>query len=135
MELNVLGLRPRTFKCRLGNVKSQKEYTFYLLNWLRLQGLFLLSPARCLIIRPYADSSELSYSYFARIPLPSIAHLPFNNSLIPPPKKKKLLESLLTVGLSNTFYISEMCWKVLQSGDFPTLFRDRAKMFRMNQLS
>ena len=28
-----------------------------------LQGLFLLSPARCLIIRPYADSSELSYSY------------------------------------------------------------------------
>ena len=31
-------------------------------NRLRLQGLFLLSPARCLIIRPYADSSELSYS-------------------------------------------------------------------------
>ena len=27
-----------------------------------LQGLFQLSPARCLIIRPYVDSSELSYS-------------------------------------------------------------------------
>ena len=48
-----------------------------------LQGLFLLSPARCLIIRPYADSSELSYSY----------------CVVPPPNKK-VLESLPTVGLS-----------------------------------
>ena len=29
-----------------------------------IKSLFLLSPARCLIVRPYADSSELSYSYY-----------------------------------------------------------------------
>ena len=29
----------------------------------RIKSLFLLSPARCLIVRPHANSSELSYSY------------------------------------------------------------------------
>ena len=28
-----------------------------------IESLFLLTPARCLIVRPLADSSELSYSY------------------------------------------------------------------------
>ena len=50
-----------------------------------------------LIIGPYADSSELSYSY----------------CVVPPPKKK-VLESLLTVGLSSYFFWGEgpysSCW-------------------------
>ena len=33
MELNVLGLRPRTFNCQLENSKSQKGYTFNLVKF------------------------------------------------------------------------------------------------------
>ena len=52
-----------------------------------LQGLFLLRTRGADNLRPYADSSELSYSYCVRAPLPSITQLPINNLLIPPLKK------------------------------------------------
>ena len=33
MELNVLGLWPRTFNCQLKKVKRQIGYTFYIVKW------------------------------------------------------------------------------------------------------
>ena len=35
VELNMLGLRPRTFNCQLENVKSQKVYTFNFVTTLK----------------------------------------------------------------------------------------------------
>ena len=42
VELNVLGLRPPTFNCQLENVKSQKGYSFNLINELQRCQFFLL---------------------------------------------------------------------------------------------
>ena len=43
MELNVLGLRPRTFNCRLENVKSQKLYIFNLVYYAIIILLLIFS--------------------------------------------------------------------------------------------
>ena len=53
MELNVLGLQPRTFNCQLENVKSQKGYTFNLVK--------------------HYDRVEERYNLIALVPTPEVS--------------------------------------------------------------